>query len=177
MSSRLLIPTAPQGQRCCLVLFKSSMGIIQAEYILVLADYPPEAFIQDVKDLYESKVSNAKRAYYRYILLSKPIISIVSIWEVNSPSTPGHNAFICEVTADEALTAALSKPDLLADMPSAEFLRNYGSIFLDAHRNAHLPAHAIMINLRKDPVAAKIAGRLVSTVSIGLGIGLQFAGV
>lgn len=88
-----LIPAAPQGQRCCLILFKPSTGNIQAQYIPVPLDSPPEAFMQDVKDLYEAKVSNAKRVYYRCMLLSMPVVSTVNIWEVSLFLPPIHHPF------------------------------------------------------------------------------------
>ncbi|KAH7141019.1 hypothetical protein EDB81DRAFT_761471 [Dactylonectria macrodidyma] len=175
MYAPTLIPAAPQDQRCCLILFKSSTGNIQAQYITVPPDYPPEAFMQGVKDLYEARVSNPKRAYYRCMLLSMPVVSTVNIWKISNPPSPGQNAFIREVALDENLTAALRKPDRLAGVPVALFLRDYDSIFLDAHHNADLPTRAIMVHLQRDPVAARIAGTLVSAASLGIGIGIEAA--
>lgn len=78
---------------------------------------------------------------------------------------------------DDTLTAALCKPERLADMPTGLFLRDYGSLFLDPAHHARLPTRAIMIDLEQDPVAARVAGALVSVASFVVGIGLKAASV
>ncbi|KAM5383745.1 hypothetical protein ACJZ2D_001734 [Fusarium nematophilum] len=80
MHLRTTIPTLPvdeEGQRRDLVIISPSKAPATATYLPAPPSHVPADLIQDIGALFASEIDNARRLFYRGILLKAQVVSVV----------------------------------------------------------------------------------------------------
>ncbi|RSL69648.1 hypothetical protein CEP54_002095 [Fusarium duplospermum] len=149
------IPTPSEEQPCCLVIIRLPSGV---------------CLMQDVGDLFASKIGGAQRMYYRSLLLQTSAVSVVDVAKVgNNPMGPNYDVIVHDNGLDETLTKALHKPESLANVPSEVFMANYPGLLIQGGPREFVPQKAVMIHFTSDPTAQRIAGMMFSGLLSGIG--------